>query len=232
MGVASYSALACYQISSYDEYAHPANVKFYGFKDSLDPRDLVPQRLSQASSFDRRPSWRRSSGVSAGSANNTELPLQVEQAIQTPGSYTHERDTHFDDYMARRWSSSAKSDAERAMASEFGWPASPGHAVDHEERDWMIMGAVDTRLRDSTALRAPSWTSEHGLISVPEEDDVMTDRDSSHGSQREVLFGDGQSDIPSAKDPSYQRAGRMKDDGDDGESVVHTTTSPDGREEP
>ena len=117
------------------------------------------------------------------------------------------------------------------MASEFGWSDSLGHAGDHEEREWMIMGAVNTRLRDSTAPRAPSWTSEHGLISVPEEDEDVADRDSSHGSQKEGLLGDGKSDITSAKDPSYQRAGRAKDDGDDYASVVHTTISPDGTEE-
>lgn len=116
------------------------------------------------------------------------MPLEGIQ--RTPSYYSHERDTQFDEYVARRGSytgaGNMKADVERAVGTEFGWvsPPTPGGSP---KGDAVVMGTVNSRPRGASMPRAPSWASDHVLVAVPEEDDEP-DRGQR---DREALLGDG-----------------------------------------
>lgn len=161
-----YAVLTYRRLSAYDDYARPVNVKGYGFSDGLDRDCSYPGRLSirNSLSVDKRGSI-GSSRLSIGSAGHEPVHLQTME--RTPSFYSHERDTQFDDYVARRSSWSNKADLERAVSAESGRAgsreASPDAVV-------VAAGAVKTRARGPSIGRAVSYTSDHVLVAVPEEE--------------------------------------------------------------
>ena len=104
----------------------------------------------------------------------------LETGIQrTPSYYSHERDTQFDDYVARRRSESlSRADLEgglRKDSSDSGSKTPP-----RQEEEKVLLG----RPRTLSQARTPSNWSDHVLIAVPEEeDDGKTEQD------KEALLG-------------------------------------------
>ncbi|RCI12085.1 hypothetical protein L249_0084 [Ophiocordyceps polyrhachis-furcata BCC 54312] len=98
-----YSGLVHRRTWSYDDYSRPFNVKEYGFSDELQASSSHRFSLGASSiSYDKRASTVSSSASSLASSRQL-LPsgpfeIDSEQAV----SYSHRRDTQFDDYVARR----------------------------------------------------------------------------------------------------------------------------------
>ncbi|POR35562.1 Uncharacterized protein TPAR_04269 [Tolypocladium paradoxum] len=170
-----YAVLTYRRLSAYDDYARPVNVKGYGFNDGLDRDCSYSSRLSIRNSIDKRASI-GSSRLSIGSASNEPVHLQTME--RTPSLYSHQRDTQFDDYVARRSSWNNKADLERAGSRE----GSPETVV--------AAGAVQTRSRGPSIGRATSYTSDHVLVAVPEEEaEGLEGAVGPHETDREALLG-------------------------------------------
>ncbi|KAF7547622.1 hypothetical protein G7Z17_g7598 [Cylindrodendrum hubeiense] len=172
------------RLSAYDDYAHPVNVKPFGFAD--EERDLSYQsNLGVRPSLEQRFSS-ASSRMSLSSTKNE--PVELNKIERTPSVYSHKRDTQFDAYVARRGS------VDRAVSGEFGWSGSPVDIQDElARRDSVNTGNVITRPRGTSMPRAPSWASDRGLVAVPEEEDEpidKRDREAEHKKAREALLGE------------------------------------------
>ncbi len=153
--MALYAVITHRRLSAYDDYSHPANVKGYGFN------DYSQATKSSRLSMDKRGSL-GSARLSVGSINE---PVHLESLTKTP--YSHERNTQFEEYMARRSFSNGRTDEENAIGSKSGSqsPPSPPGGTDPT----FLTGAVRSSQR-GPAVRATSWASDHVLVSVPEED--------------------------------------------------------------
>ncbi|KAJ6441232.1 Centromere protein V [Purpureocillium lavendulum] len=191
LGLAIYAVLTYRRLSAYDDYARPVNVKGYGFNDGLDRDFSYSSRLS----VDKRGSV-ASSRLSIGSMGNPftassyrgaaaaaddDEPVQLHTIERTPSFYSHERDTQFDDYVARRSSlgnSTLKADVERALSAELERGGGSPDAV------IIGSGAVKTRSRGPSIGRATSYTSDHVLVAVPEEAETEH-----HATDRAALLG-------------------------------------------
>lgn len=162
------------RVSVHDDYAGRSNVKSYGFSDGLDvdgPRGS--RRLSTSSFIDkqRRPSFSslRRSSVDATAAPPNEMgPLQ-----RTPSYYTHQRDTQFDEYMARRGSYGGKADVEAALGTEYfgsnaGQSATSPGGTAQDEDVVVSTGMVGSNKPGQMTSRSLSTTSDHVLVAVPE----------------------------------------------------------------
>ena len=94
-----------------------------------------------------------------------------------PSCYIHERDTQFDQYVARKASSGNAHDSERALSADFGWDnpfagsLKPKGEHDEAEDRLISLGVVKSRPRGASMPRASSWSSENVLVAVPEEED-------------------------------------------------------------
>lgn len=193
------SALAVYAIVTYrrlssrDSYAHSLDVKSYGFSDGLD-RDNSYLESRRPSLREKRLSLTSTRlSISARRSSEPSMPLEsVEQQQQRPPSYyNHERDTQFDNYMARRGSVVAsnnnKEDIEMALgAADFGWASSGSPTGDD---DVVSVGVVKAKSRPVSVPRAPSLSSDHVLVSVPEEEEG-----------RATMLGNGRKAKEEAKD--------------------------------
>ncbi|KAI0886459.1 uncharacterized protein GGS22DRAFT_113836 [Annulohypoxylon maeteangense] len=132
---AIYSYIIYRRLLSYDDYHIPGNVKPYGY--ASEPEDTAyrsswleppvpydptnpggvtrPRALSAASR-------RLSLSLSSRAASPQLTPPTPERVPgERRGSYTHKRDTQFDEYVKRRSSGYTKLDVERALGVEFGW---------------------------------------------------------------------------------------------------------------
>ncbi|KAF9764252.1 hypothetical protein IL306_002849 [Fusarium sp. DS 682] len=147
-----YSVRRYRRLSAYDDYTHPVNVKPYGFNDDLE-RDTSYARQSTDKRF--------SSTSSRASIISKRESVEMGTVQRTPSVYSHKRDTQFDDYVARRGSATK----ERIGSGDFNYAGAQGEAQDS--------GATltPTRPRGASSGRAASWTSDRGLVAVPEEDD-------------------------------------------------------------
>lgn len=157
-----YSIRTYRRLSKYDDYAHPVNVKPFGFNDDLE-RDTSYNSVGSRPSLDKRLSS-TSSMLSLGSIRSVQKPVQLQQIERTPSQYSHKRDTQFDAYVARHGSVRSR-DGERAMSGDFSYAGTP---VDENRNDTL---SPISRDRAISAPRAPSWASERGLVAVPEEED-------------------------------------------------------------
>lgn len=190
IALAIYVILTYRRLSSFDDYAHPANVKAFGFNDGLERDISYSSRHGLRPSLDKRISS-ASNRLSIGSA---EQRVPLEGITRTPSYYSHQRDTQFDEFRARRESygntgGSMKTDVDRAMDVGFGWVSPPADGSPTREGT-VTMGTVKTRSRGASMPRSPSWASDHVLVAVPEEDD---DGDKK-GMDREALLGDAPRD--------------------------------------
>lgn len=180
-------AIAEYRrLMSFNEYAYPPNVKSFGFLD----------RSKSGRSMQKRGSV-TPARLSVGSINE---PLNLDFLAGTTSQYTHERDTQFEDYMAKRASISPRyepfSDSRQPEATGSRSPdamspdtlspnrLSPGqlsppqNAKLFRNEPKITTGAVNTLQRGPEVWRITSWASDHVLMSVPEEEhDVTEDAD-------------------------------------------------------
>ncbi|KAF7561841.1 hypothetical protein G7046_g2319 [Stylonectria norvegica] len=177
--LAAYSVRAYIRLSKYDDYSHPVNVKNFGFNDDLERDTSYSSKRSMLPTMDKRLSL-TSSRLSISSTQADAVPLQPLE--KTPSLYSHKRDTQFDDYVARRGSISSAKDGERAVSGDFSWAGTPKEET------------AITRPRGASMPRAVSWTSERGLVSVPEEDDEPADKEKKDKRDHEALLGGGQSE--------------------------------------
>ncbi|KAM0297576.1 hypothetical protein ACHAPM_009307 [Fusarium culmorum] len=153
-----YSVRRYRRLSAYDEYNHPVNVKPYGFNDDIErdtsyARQSTDKRYSSASSRESIISKRES--------------VEMNTVQRTPSVYSHKRDTQFDDYVARRGSATK----ERIGSGDFSYAGAQGEV--QESGTLTPTGATlsPTRPRGYSSGRAVSWTSDRGLVAVPEEED-------------------------------------------------------------
>lgn len=171
----TYAILAYRRLSAYDDYAHPANVKGYGFNDYS-----TSGKTAYQSSYNRGST---NGGLSVGSMNE---PLQMESLdVTTP--YHHQRDTQFEEYMAKRNSFNAARDLESNGSGQrrhssppqahspplIGSPKalSPHSLSPHSlSPDPIATGQVKALQRGPTIPRSTSWASDHVLVAVPEEE--------------------------------------------------------------
>jgi hypothetical protein len=158
--LAIYAILAYRRLSKYDEYSSPVDAKTYLFNDGLD----FDTSYSNVSSLSSRPGDRGSVGkreslgssrLSVGSVAN---PTILEPVEQRPRRYSHERDTQFDEYVSRRASGGYKPSSA---------PSSPPIVVTLDD-SLASLGTVHSRSRGSSVSQLT--TSDHVLVSVPEED--------------------------------------------------------------
>ncbi|KAF4945514.1 hypothetical protein FGADI_11877 [Fusarium gaditjirri] len=169
-----YSVRRYRRLSAYDDYTHPVNVKPYGFNDDLE-RDTSYARQSTDKRF--------SSTSSRASIISKRESVEMGTVHRTPSVYSHKRDTQFDDYVARRGSATK----ERISSGDFSYAGAQGEAQD--------FGATltPTRPRGASSGRAASWTSDRGLVAVPEEDDDTTagkeSKTEKEKKDREALLG-------------------------------------------
>lgn len=156
-----------------DSNIHRYDVKGYGFNDDLETQKLgvrptLEKRLSSASS-------RLSFGSQRGPRESFEaVPLDTVQ--RTPSFYNHERDTQFDDFMKRRSSVDKSKD-------EIG-------RISPKAEEELTLGTVNSgRPRGLSVQREVSWSGDHVLVAVPEEED--DDPKTQDKKIRQALLGDG-----------------------------------------
>ncbi|UKZ49812.1 hypothetical protein TrVGV298_004065 [Trichoderma virens] len=166
--LAIYAILAYRRLSKYDDYAHPVNVKPYGFNDGLDSDTAYSSfssRTGLRNSTDKRGSL-GSERLSIGSlGRDLSSPTLAPPVEQRPRRYSHERDTQFEEYMVRKTSGGYKFD-----------PTSSSPPSDSLLGDSLTaIGAVHSRSRGSSISQTMSYTSDHVLVSVPEEEGEMVE---------------------------------------------------------
>ncbi|KAK2609127.1 hypothetical protein QQS21_002354 [Conoideocrella luteorostrata] len=185
VGLAIYAIVTYRRLSQYDDYVRPVNVKGYGFSDN-DHRDFsYSSRLSIRNSMDKRGSI-GSHRLSIGSAHNEPVGLQNLQ--RTPSYYSHERDTQFDEYVARRNSmNNNRPDLERATSGEYKRDSLSGGSPPLDSL--VVMGMVQSRPRGSSISRAVSYTSDHVLVAVPEEETEAYDAGTKRHGDKTALLG-------------------------------------------
>ncbi|KAI0129174.1 hypothetical protein BJ170DRAFT_682961 [Xylariales sp. AK1849] len=208
------------RLIAYDEYHHPhtQNVQQFGFaKDrdtsygpsrmslSADP-DSLYDPMNPADARPRRPSFTLRRTSSGGSNHRSVSPLP-RLSTERRASYDHKRDTQFDDFVARRRSTSSGEGVDHAHRAGFGWE-------DDRRGSAVSSGTVPSsqvRPRGSCVTRAASWEVNlatnspdtlgsgvqrgHSLVSVPEaqEEDIGEAggrRDRPVSEDRQGLLGD------------------------------------------
>ncbi|KAG5982257.1 hypothetical protein E4U55_002148 [Claviceps digitariae] len=173
IALAIYAALTYRRLSHLDDYILPMNVKAYGFNDGDDRNPPYSGRLSVRNSIHRMVSM-GSRPTSTASVTNEPLGLQTLQTTQrTLGYYSHERDTQFDEYLARRSSlSSLRVDLERGSSLEYRRGSFNNGVLSPTDASssLVVPGGLQSRSRRASIARAVSYTSDHLLVAVPEEE--------------------------------------------------------------
>jgi hypothetical protein len=174
-----YGVVVYRRIAAFDEYHHPHNAKHFGFGQEYDT-SYEPSRMSlnvdpeslydptnPSESRPRRPSLTFKRTASGGSSNGQSVSPHPRPDFERRPSYDHKRDTQFDEYIARRASSSSKDGVELALAAESGG-RSRGNSLT-QPASWEL------NLGDSPDTPAGSVQRGHSLVSVPEsleEEDI------------------------------------------------------------
>lgn len=178
-----YSVRRYRRLSAYDDYTHPVNVKPYGFNDDLE-RDTSYSQHSGDKRF--------SSASSRASIISKRESVEMGTVQRTPSVYSHKRDTQFDDYVARRGSVTK----ERIGSGDFSYAGAQGELQEPGSLTPITpTGATlsPNRPRGYSSSRAASWTSDRGLVAVPEEeDDTVAGKESKAEKEkkdREALLG-------------------------------------------
>ncbi|KAG5987215.1 hypothetical protein E4U54_005090 [Claviceps lovelessii] len=171
IALAIYAALTYRRLSHFDDYSLPMNVKAYGFNDG-DERNLpYPSRLSVRNSIDRI-GLMGSRRTSTGSVINEGHGRQTTQ--RTPSYYSHERDTQFDEYLARRHSRDGlRSDLERGSSIEYRRGSLINGVLpptDVAIPSVIVTEVLQRRSLEAGIARAVSHGSDHLLVAVPEEE--------------------------------------------------------------
>jgi hypothetical protein len=174
--LAVYSIIAYRRLVAFDDHPHTANAKGYGFNDGAERRSsytamlgsIRPSMEKRHSSTSSRISWRR----------EEHEHMALDDLEHQPTSYIHERDTQFDQYVARKSSVGSPHERERHLSADFGWDSNPfigalKPAKEPEEGEDRViaLGVVKSRPRGASMPRVSSWSSENVLVAVPEEED-------------------------------------------------------------
>ncbi|KHN97139.1 uncharacterized protein MAM_04736 [Metarhizium album ARSEF 1941] len=165
--LAIYAILTYKRLSAFDDYVRPANVKGYGFNDGEDADFSYSGRLSIRNSMDKRASVgsRRLSIGSVRSVANE--PVGLDNLQRTRSYYSHERDTQFDEYVARKSSLGARSDFDRRTSGDYRRDSPP---TDISTDSFAVTGTAQSRVRGVSITHEASYTSDHVLVAVPEEE--------------------------------------------------------------
>ncbi|KID98205.1 hypothetical protein MAJ_05836, partial [Metarhizium majus ARSEF 297] len=219
--LAIYAILTYRRLSAFDDYVRPANVKGYGFNDGEDADFSYSSRLSIRGSMDKRGALgsHRPSIGSLRSVKNE--PVILNNVQRAPSYYSHERDTQFDEYVARRSSLGARPDFERRTSGDYRRDTPPG---DLSPDSLVVTGVVPSRTRGASITREVSYTSDHVLVAVPEEEHEAPDeaarqddrttllRSSRRNSDEQIMQLHPvlqEADVP---EPKWQREGVMLDE--------------------
>ncbi|OAA73335.1 hypothetical protein ISF_00236 [Cordyceps fumosorosea ARSEF 2679] len=198
--MATYAFLAYRRLSAYDDYAHPANVKGYGFND-----DCSTYGNTSYLPASKRSSIRSSSGrLSIGSVyDGTTFPAVPLDILDTT-PYHHQRDTQFDDYMAQRNSFHAAREAPSIAGDYFARSSPPGGGSPKGLSPQTLSPGVQAKTTlqrgPSTRSRAVSWSSDHVLVAVPEEEDEAETGTRGQADQVSLLSPDGY-EVPGSDGP-------------------------------
>ncbi|CAG9941290.1 unnamed protein product [Clonostachys rosea f. rosea IK726] len=192
ISLAVYSIRVYRRATAFEDYPHHVNAKSYGFNDEEDQdptlhppaKDILPTIERRVSSATNR--------LSFSSTRTSDSPVIMEPIKRTPSYYSHERDTQFEEYLARRRSVSleSKTDVERVKAKHMSWNSPLLEPISYEDS---IQQPAGGRPRAISTPRAPSWASDHVLVAVPEEDEATRDerdRETLLGSERRSSLGD------------------------------------------
>ncbi|RDA90162.1 hypothetical protein CP533_0527 [Ophiocordyceps camponoti-saundersi (nom. inval.)] len=160
-----YSGLVHRRTLSYNNYSRPFNVKEYGFSDELQASNgSLPVSSSRrfslrtaSVSYDKRASTLSSSSSTLASSGHLLPSGPVEIDSEAPISYSHRRDTQFDDYVARR-------------SSQRLVPASLT-TVPLDELE--LPPAAATTTASTRGVSAPRVGSDPTLGAVPEEEPLQ-----------------------------------------------------------
>ena len=177
VSLAIYAIIVYRRLSKYDDYARPVNVKPYGFNDELEtdtPYSSYSSRTSMLKSTGKRSSL-GSERLSVGS--NKSASVVVQPAEQRARSYSHERDTQFDEYVVRKTSVKYTPDSAGPKSPPLGPLGDSLTAID-------IVG--HSRSRGSSVSQT---MSDHVLVSVPEEEAETAGAEADHKRDREALLG-------------------------------------------
>ncbi|RSL50044.1 hypothetical protein CEP53_008951 [Fusarium sp. AF-6] len=183
-----YSIRRYRRLSAYDDYTHPVNVKPFGFNDDIERDTSYSSTLNgMRPSMDKNFSSASSRSSIASSKHDS---VELGKLDRTPSVYTHQRDTQFDEYMARRGSISKTnsiSKPNRGGSGDFSWA---GAQVGPQESGTLS----PTRPRGASTGRTTSWASDRGLVAVPEEvDNELAGKESKAEKEkkdRQALLGD------------------------------------------
>ncbi|RFU78269.1 hypothetical protein TARUN_3947 [Trichoderma arundinaceum] len=177
ISLAIYAIIAYRRLSKYDDYDRPDNAKSYSFKEGLEADTSYSSRLEVQNSVDKRGSL-GSERLSIGSVAG---PTIIQPVEQRPRRYSHERDTQFDEYMNRKASGGFKFDSASS---------SPPSEITLGE-SLTSMGTVHSRSRGSSVSQSMSFTSDHILVSVPEEEGETVDEAANRKPDQQALLGYG-----------------------------------------
>jgi hypothetical protein len=161
LALVAYTIYVFRRLSALESHHHTLGVKSFGFRDGDGLERGDSQSNPFGSGFRQTVEKGRSSmhRLSLGSRPDDVDPVPLEEVERRHSLYSHERDTQFDDYVARRGSTGGAS----------GIVVTP--PSDSEENGVTAFGQVNSRARGMSMPRDPSWASDHVLVSVPEEDD-------------------------------------------------------------
>ncbi|KJZ77169.1 hypothetical protein HIM_03490 [Hirsutella minnesotensis 3608] len=177
IALTAYAAAKYRSLSSSSEYEYSVNAKAYGFNDGLDGETPASSRLSVHQPLDRRASM---IPPRLGWAFKTaHEPLPVEDPEQPPVSYSHERDTQFDQYIARRGLGKNR-------------PAVVVDSSKGQGRGGTAGGSLPLSSQGKTRTRGSSNSSQHTLVTVVEEDADGVKGPGGQGSDRKVPLEKGE----------------------------------------
>ena len=86
----------------------------------------------------------------------------------------------------------SKFDVESALDAEFGWndPSAGGRRPSTSDSSVLSSGTMENRPRQMSRARAPSWLSDHILVSVPEEEQDLGVTHGDKTAQQALLGGE------------------------------------------
>ncbi|KZZ94226.1 hypothetical protein AAL_05193 [Moelleriella libera RCEF 2490] len=173
IALAAYAIVTYRRLSRFQDYVHHVNVKGFGFRDNDSGNSSPPTAGRSLGTRASALSSRFSPGPDPDRAPAAELHT-FRPALSS--RYTHERDTQFDEYVARRSSLDLRLRLEHSRRDSYasgGSGAGSKRAAAPSVASPPPTGiAVGTCAKGASIVRAISYTSDHVLLAVPEEEDI------------------------------------------------------------
>ena len=150
-------------------------------------------------SYSYRPSIGKSPIIAVTSSPGSDDDRRASST--TNRRYSHERDPSFDEYIARRGSMGARHDMSTSM-------------VDEGERSPDLGVIFVSAGSGGSRTRATSYSSDHLLVAVPEDEALMLDESGNHGTtlfheQKKDSLGERVSQEVDVAEPKWMREHRM-----------------------